>query len=568
MSDEHGLQVVLCWHMHQPEYRDLRSGEYQLPWTYLHAIKDYVDMAAHIEAVPGARAVINLAPVLLEQLRDYETQLAGWLQRGEPLRDAMLAALVETTPSTEPAERLRLIGHCLRANEDRLIKRFAPYRQLAEMARWILQHPETLIYVDEQFMTDLVVWHHLAWLGETVRRSPAPEDAVARRLVEKARGFSAADRRELLTLIHRLVASVIPRYRTLAEAGKVELATSPLMHPILPLLLDFDSAREAMPDVNLPAVEHYPGGEARARAHIEQGLVVFEQYFGFRPTGCWPSEGSIDDATLRLLQEYGFQWAASGEAVLHNSMQKNSTVLKRERHAAFTPDDLDIACFFRDDGLSDMIGFTYSSWHADDAVANLVHHLENIAQQENTHPDSLVAIILDGENAWEHYPENGFYFLRAVYEQLATHETLRLTTFSDYLARRPERVRLEHIVAGSWVYGTLSTWIGDADKNRGWEMLCEAKECYDRVMASGRLDAAQRQRAERQLAVCEGSDWFWWFGDYNPAETVSDFEWLFRRHLSNLYQLLGEEAPGYLSHVFARGTGAPTGGGVMRRGQA
>ncbi len=568
MSADGTLQVVLCWHMHQPEYRDLRSGEYQLPWTYLHAIKDYVDMAAHIEAVPGARAVVNLAPVLLEQLEDYEAQLGAWLARGEPLRDPMLAALVESAPSTEPAARLRLISHCLRANEDRLIRRFPAYRQLADMARWILQHPETLLYVDEQFVSDLVVWHHLAWLGETVRRSKSPEDAAAMRLTDKARGFSAADRRELLALIHRLVASVIPRYRALAESGKVELATSPLTHPILPLLLDFDAAREAMPDVTLPRAERYPGGEARARAHIAQGLAVFERHFGFRPVGCWPSEGSIDMRTLRLLQEHGFQWAASGEAVLHNSVQKNSSPLKRERHAAFTPDELDIACFFRDDGLSDMIGFTYSGWHADDAVANLIHHLENIAQHESTHPDSLVAIILDGENAWEHYPENGFYFLRGLYEQLAAHERLHLTTFRDYLARRPERVRLEQVVAGSWVYGTFSTWIGDPDKNRGWEMLCEAKAAWDRAMATGRLDAAQQRRAEAQLAVCEGSDWFWWFGDYNPAETVSDFEWLFRRHLSNLYQFLGEEPPEYLSHVFARGTGAPAGGGVMRRGQA
>lgn len=61
------LKVVLYWHMHQPEYRDLRTGVYRLPWTYLHAIKDYVDMVAHLEANPEAHAVINFAPTLLDR---------------------------------------------------------------------------------------------------------------------------------------------------------------------------------------------------------------------------------------------------------------------------------------------------------------------------------------------------------------------------------------------------------------------------------------------------------------------------------------------------------------------
>jgi len=82
MSDSAQLKVVLCWHMHQPQYRDLINGRYSLPWTYLHAIKDYADMAAHIEAVPAARAVVNFAPLLLEQLDDYVRQIDGYLSGG------------------------------------------------------------------------------------------------------------------------------------------------------------------------------------------------------------------------------------------------------------------------------------------------------------------------------------------------------------------------------------------------------------------------------------------------------------------------------------------------------
>ena len=89
MSAKKPLNVVLCWHMHQPEYRDLVSGEYQLPWTYLHAMKDYADMAAHLEDVPEARAVVNFAPVLLDQINDYANQLHGYLKDAAALRDPL-----------------------------------------------------------------------------------------------------------------------------------------------------------------------------------------------------------------------------------------------------------------------------------------------------------------------------------------------------------------------------------------------------------------------------------------------------------------------------------------------
>ncbi|HKK14845.1 MAG TPA: glycoside hydrolase, partial [Gammaproteobacteria bacterium] len=223
------------------------------------------------------------------------------------------------------------------------------------------------------------------------------------------------------------------------------------------------------------------------------------------------------------------------------------------------------ACFFRDDGLSDLIGFTYSDWHGDDAVANLVHHLENIAEVTT---DAVVPVILDGENAWEYYPDNGYHFLSGLYERLAAHPRLQLTTFSDCLAGDPTPGRLDRLVAGSWVYGTFSTWIGDRDKNRGWDMLREAKLAFDAFAGARDVDAGRLDLARHQLAVCEGSDWFWWFGDYNPADTVTDFDRLFRMHLANLYQLLGQEPPEYLSHAFSHGTGRPERGGVMRHGQS
>jgi alpha-amylase/alpha-mannosidase (GH57 family) len=549
--------------MHQPQYRDLISNEYALPWTYLHAIKDYVDMAAHLEAVPQARAVINFAPLLLEQIADYARQVHGFLNDSGAIRDPLLAALVRPAQPTEPQPRVALINACLRANEERLINRFAAYKRLAEMARWVLGHLDVMPYVSDQFIADLTVWYHLAWMGESVRRS----DARVQRLMARGTQFTLHERRELLAVIGEVLASVVGRYQRLAQAGQVELSVTPYAHPILPLLLDFNSARDAMPDVRLPLLERYPQGEERARWHIREGIATFERHFGFKPTGCWPAEGSVSTPALAALGRAGFVWAASGEGVLRHSLAKSGHAPHAMKEAwlyrPYAVADGGLTCFFRDDELSDRIGFVYANWHADDAVANLVHELERIADTCRGHADRIVSIVLDGENAWEYYPENGYYFLGALYRRLAEHPRIELTTFSDYLETHAAK-RLRTLAAGSWVYGTFSTWIGDPGKNRGWDMLGEAKRAFDRVAPT--LPAEQREAAERQLAVCEGSDWFWWFGDQNPAGTVADFERLFRQHLTNLYQLLGLEPPEYLTQVFTRGGGAPARGGVMRPG--
>lgn len=557
------LRVVLCWHMHQPQYRDLLTGDYLLPWTYLHAIKDYTDMAAHLEAVPGARAVVNFSPILLEQLQDYSANLRAFLEVGTPLRDPLLAALAaDRAPAGEA--RVAVIHASIRANRQRLIERFPAYLRLLPLAECVLAAPDSADLVSDQLVFDLLTWYHLAWLGETVRR----EDPRARRLIGRASGYTQADRRELLGLIEELVSAVIPRYRALAETGRVELSVTPYAHPILPLLLDLESAREAMPEVALPLASVYPGGERRAHWHLERAMAAFEQAFGHPPRGCWPSEGSVSLATLQMLSGYGFRWAASGESVLFNSLRAGDQADQPREQALYGPKIVKgtrTRCFFRDDGLSDLIGFTYSDWHADDAVANLISHLERIAASDHTAEDAVVSIILDGENAWEYYPENAYYFLRALYERLAAHPGIELLTFSEALQGREAGDELNTLVAGSWVYGSFSTWIGDADKNRGWDVLVAAKQAYDEVTAGTEPEAELLE----QLAVCEGSDWFWWFGDYNPSGTVRDFDRLYRTHLGNLYRLLGRPLPESLQHSLSEGGDVTLeAGGTMRHGQA
>ena len=562
-GSEHRLKVVFCWHMHQPYYKGPQQSDYYLPWVYLHGIKDYSDMASHLENHPDAKAVINFAPVLLEQLDDYVAQIKDWLEKGILIHDPLLAALAGPGLPVDRESRRTLITACLRANEQRLIHRFAHYAQLATLAKQVLEKEDLVFYLNDRFLVDLLVWYHLAWVGECSRIN----DLRIRSLQTKGHGYDADDRRRLVELIWEVLQSLTHRYRQLAEDGRVELSVTPYAHPILPLLIEIGSAREATPDISMPQLGQYPGGEARARWHLRKGIEVFENHFGFRPTGCWPSEGAVNKASLKLLEEEGFSWAATGQQVLKNSLMKSEGHLPQNWvHTPYCVQEGRLNMFFRDDGLSDLIGFTYGDWHADDAVADLINHLENIANACQGNPDAVVSIIMDGENAWEYYPENGSYFLNALYRRLSSHPRLELTTFSEVQKHQHHPApRLSHLVAGSWVYGSFTTWIGDRDKNRAWDMLGDAKVVYDRAIEQKHFSPEHRQELERQLAICEGSDWFWWFGDYNPGETVSEFERLFRRQLTHLYELLHEPPPEYLAKVFAVGSGDPRLGGTMRR---
>lgn len=557
------LPVVLLWHMHQPQYRDALTGQYVLPWTYLHAIKDYTDMAAHLEAIPGARAVVNFTPVLLEQLEELGHRVADHLNTGSPLPDPVLALLGPDAVPVTPAERLELMQACLRAQRKQLIERFGPYLELATLAE-TMSTLGRIVYASDQLIHDLAVWYHIAWLGETVRRT----DPRVAALMDQGRSFTLAQRRELLTLMGELVAQVIPRFRKLSESGKCELSVSPYAHPILPLLIDFRTAREGVPASPLPQHPQYPGGTERAAWHIEESIRVFSEFFGSRPQGCWPSEGAISQSSLRWLDRFGFKWAASSANVLRASLRSSGVTSEDNPEAynrAYRIPGTTLNCFFREDTLSDLIGFNYATWHGDDAAKNLVNELEQFARRYTGNPDHAVLIALDGENAWEHYPFNGYYFLRALYAALSESPMLELTTLSECVSRGIRAQPLTHAVAGSWVHGTLATWMGDPAKNAAWDVLCEAKQAFDRVIAAKTLDAAQLKAVERQLALCESSDWFWWFGDYNPHDAVAQFDRLYRRQLSVLYRMLNLAVPENLSRPISVGHGAPEHGGVMRR---
>jgi alpha-amylase/alpha-mannosidase (GH57 family) len=502
--------------------------------------------------------------VLIEQLEDLAQAVSGYLSDGRALPDAVLGLLAPEPLTQDPTLRLAGLRACLRAQRQHMIERFPPYLELVTVAE-TLATPQRIRYASDQLIQDLAVWYHIAWLGETVRRD---NPAIAA-LMEQAHGFTQAQRRDLLALIGRLLSSIVPRFRALAERGQCELSMTPYSHPLMPLLLDFGSAREALSQLELPRHVAYPGGTPRSAWHIEEGVRVFVRAFGQRPVGCWPAEGAVSRATLPLLEEAGFRWTASSSNVLRNSLASAATpAAESALNRAYRMSGSPLTMLFRHDELSDLIGFTYASWHGDDAAAHFAGELAHLAERLPDRTEHVVLVALDGENAWEHYPFNGYYFLRALYAALTQHPLLELTTIADCLPHMPAPASLPNVVAGSWVHGSFATWIGEEQKNRAWDLLCEAKLAFDQVMRTGGLDEVRRRAAERQLALCESSDWFWWFGDYNPADAVLQFDGLYRRQLTNLYRLLGLAPAPELARPISTGGGHAEHGGVMRRASA
>jgi len=564
MSKKSRINFALCWHMHQPWYQRGLDGDYQLPWVYLHAIKDYSDMAAHLEAHPAMKLTVNFAPVLLEQLDDYARQMKQWLVSGARMRDPLLNSLagVDAIPH-DVMQRKELLHVCQRANAAKMIDPYPAYRRLVQPIRTLFSAKDAsthdasfLQYLEPQYFIDVLVWYHLAWLGHSLKQND-----TSHRLVNKGNGYSQDDRRELIQLMTDCIDGLIPRYRKLAERGQVELSMTPYGHPIIPLLNDIDNMKCAQPDAPMPGCPGYPGGEARSRWHMQKGIECFVRHFGMRPKGVWLSEGAISEDAMALVEEFGFEWTASGEAVWRNSVKlsghvSDDDVSKRALFHPYKLNDFSPAIFFRDDGLSDLVGFEYSRRNSVEAAEDMVQNLVNIADYLGEKAAShVVTIILDGENAWEYYPHNGHYFLDHLYGRLEQHPRIQPSCFSE-LSNLSSCKRLEKMCAGSWVYGSFSTWIGQQDKNRAWELLASAKQAYDTVMASGRLDEASLAIATRQLAIAEGSDWFWWFGDINPAGSVSDFDKLFRAQLENLYQILQLPVPDTLQQTISHGGSA------------
>ena len=520
------LKVCILWHMHQPDYRDPISGHTLLPWTWLHALKDYGEMLETVRET-DARVTVNLVPSLLEQLERYDN--------GED-KDHWLELLAREPEQLDDKERQFVVEQFFSVNEQTQIFQQQRYHEL-----FLLQagpgEPTADDFSDQDIL-DLQVWFLLAWTGSHLRRN----STFVAGLLKQGKHFQKEQKQELLQCCNDEVKKVLEAHKKMEDEGLIEISVTPYAHPILPLLCDLHKAQEPSPGLPLPAADfRYPED---ARLQVREGLKTAERVFGPRQRGMWPAEGAVSEEAVKLLAEEGALWAASDEDILARSLGEglvNRSRLYRIYQFANLP------LLFRDRELSDRIGFLYATWNSRDAVADLMGRLQLIAQQA---PGGTVAIILDGENCWERYPDNGYPFLRDFYRALLHSPDMEMATIKTALSQT-KPVPLERLAAGSWIRADFTTWVGHPEENLAWELLQQARRDVFNGQISDALEHPDEPLSDlvRELLRAEGSDWFWWYGDEHTTAQADIFDRLFRLHLEGLYQLQNLSVPDRLQQA-------------------
>ncbi len=547
-QDENVLYLNITWHQHQPLYYKDENGVYTRPWVRVHATKDYYDMAAMLKDYPNVHVTFNLTPVLIKQLDDFVNNDAKdlyWVMAEVPAEEL----------TNEQKEFI--LTRFFDANYDNIIGRFPRYEELllkrggsddASIA-------EAMTTFSVQDFRDLQIWFNLAWFDPSFL-----EEEPLKSLVDKGSNFSEEDKQIIFDQVRTVMAEVIPVHKELQDSGQIEVITTPYAHPILPLIYNSDLAAVGNPTTELPARFSWPND---AIAQLEKSVEIYKDHFGTPPEGLWPGEGAVAEDVVPLIANAGYQWMETGEPVLAASLGmanftrdgketvQEADTLYRPYYVQGSQGD-QVAVFFRDWTLSDKVGFTYSQTPGEEAAADLMQRLENIRQElikEDASGPHIVSIVLDGENAWEYYPNDGKEFLNAFYRMLSESETIKTVTPSEYLALFPDQKDLDYLFPGAWFSQNYDTWIGEDEENQAWNYLGKVRDYLAKYDVTAKREASEEAiaQAEDYMYLAEGSDWFWWYGADQDSGQDSYFDIGFRELLKKVYESLGDEVPAFLS---------------------
>lgn len=529
------LKIAFLWHMHQPYYRDPATGKMFLPWVRLHCLKDYYDLPVRVGRFDRLKMTFNLVPSLIEQIDLYCSRQTI---------DRHLELTTKPTGQLDRPEKAEIFSTFFAANPTTMIEIHPRFRRMYKKLKDCGMDTELAARTSSvQEIRDLIVWSNLAWVDPIFHSRP-----LFKKLLEKGEMFTEEDKAELVEAQYAIMADIVPTYRSLMDDGKIEVSFTPYFHPILPLLCDTDSAKEALPGIALPQnrFRHPEDAELQMRLAIE----MYREKFGRDLKGVWPSEGSISEEMAGILARQGIAWMASDEQVLYGSLAKSGdSTAKPSPHVVYchqTPAG-PISILFRDHTLSDRIGFVYSSWDEEKAVDDFLGHLHSLGEflgwERN---DVVVPIILDGENCWEYYPHDGDKFLNLLFERLSGDPHFETVTMSE-AAQNLRPNPLPRILAGSWINHNFRVWIGHPEDNTSWDLLWKARQALTTFKQTHPdFNPEKIASAEKSLLVAEGSDWNWWYGDEHRGPHIEVFDRIYRTHLSNIYTSLGLEPPAAL----------------------
>ena len=479
------VHLVVLWHMHQPQYRDPESGRYVLPWTRLHALKDYWGMVEVLREFPDFHATFNVVPSLGMQLEEYA---------GGSFSEPWFSLAFKNAEELTRQDKAEIIARAFQVNHERLMSRWPRFVELFEWSR-PAGGAQALVSFTVRDWRDLQLLSQLAWMEESWFQT----DDVVSRLATKGKDYTEKDKSALREKQLEFLALVLPAYRDAAQRAQIEISTTPFYHPILPLICDSDIARVANPATPLPRRAYRRPEDAREQLRLSREYHL--RVFGANPAGVWPSEGSVSDQALTIAAEEGFQWFGTDEGVLGrtlnvaffrdgNGIPANADRLYKPWRVQFTPNS--ITGLFRDHHLSDLVGFVYSRMDAKAAAEDLHSRMRHLGETVQGEQPLTICLFLDGENAWEYYRGNGRAFLREFYGRIQGDQDFRALTASEAISAAGEIPTITGIFPASWINANFDVWIGHAEDVAAWELLWDAREAYARAFEArkqGRADA-------------------------------------------------------------------------------
>lgn len=532
MSQTKKLSIAFYWHMHQPVYQLTPTGDFLMPWVRLHAVKDYLDMAMFVDRFKKLKLNFNLVPVLLDSLIDY----------GENnFHDIHSRLTVTDVKDLSDDDKEFIINNFFDANYHSMILPNKEYDRLYQ--KYQASDENNINIFTEQEYSDLMALFNLVWF-DTVHKTNYPE---INRLIKKGKNYTLQDRIRIIELQREIIRQIIPTYKKFLSNKKIEITTSPYYHPILPILSDINvikkSSKSDLPD-DLQM-------EADAKSQTEDAINRIKEIFGVAPKGIWPSEHCISPKVMELFKNLGIKWTISDEGILSDSIDFEFArdfrgYMENPYHLLKTYDYDGIDIIFRDSLLPNLIGFEYPNHSPEGAANDLYERIKVIQSKLLSSPDEnhLLTIAMDGENCWENYSNDGYTFLNTIYSLIENDPTLETVLISDFIEKDTQKP-LSKISSGSWVNRSFKLWIDEPLKDLAWTYL---KRVHDDFLSFVKVHPEHPNiyAAKRELFVCEGSDWFWWYGEPNDSGRDNIFDYLFREHLKNIYMYLGISAPEYL----------------------
>ena len=539
------LSVAFVWHFHQPNYQTQPNG-------ILHAIKDYLDMLLLLDKFPNIKLNFSIVPALVDAIEDYSNE-------GHDIHSKLTITPVEELTDDD---KLYILNYFFDANYESLISKNPRYNEL-----YIKRYSKTEVGIEDftlQEYADIMFLFNIVWF-DPIWFNIYPE---LQKLLDKERNYSLEDRITLIELNRKIIRQIIPSFKQYQDNGRIEIITSPYNHPILPALINPNdlktpSLKHPMPDCKIALL-------LDAKEQIKMAVDRITEVFGKEPQGIWPSEHCISQKTLDVLANLGIKWVITDESVLSNSLKRE--FIRDFRGCYEDPYDVcslyvyrtrrgkEINIIFRDSVIPNLISFEYPHHDSILCANDLFDRIKTVHDKLKNSPDKkhIFTIAMDGENSWESYAKDGAVFLERLYSLINEDKNINTVLISDYInANKKTEKLIKKVTSGSWVNQEFQLWIAEPTKNLAWKYLVQTGNDLKEAEKSGRLSKEQIKSAKSELYIAEGSDWFWWYGEPNNSGQDHIFDFLFREHLKNVYNIIEKPIPSYLEMPLISFMGKP-----------